>query len=233
MPYAHYCLEAAPAVLRKGDFVSESLFVAAGLEGWDVSEPGEYLIQAALHLPGEDVISAPLSLRVASPESAKEESLAQDYFSDDVGRVLAFDGSQHLRKGNDTLRELVDTFGNHPAACHAQVALAVPLTRRYQLLADDCSKFTRTEPKLDDARKVVASALLSKDSEAAETLGHVDYGYYVDHLASAFDALGDEDTAKQLRGAKGSVAKKRAKLDADLDQVLGLSAAVAAVEAAE
>jgi hypothetical protein len=203
VPYAHYCLQPTPTRLAPGEALRESLFVSAGINGWDVSEPGEYLIQAALHLPGGDVVSSPLRLRIANPETGDQEELAQDLFTEDVGRVLALDGSQRLSQANSALRELTERFPQHPAAKHARIALAIPYTRDYKLLSEEGKKIVTRPAKPDEARKEIQSALLSDKSEAAKTLGRVDYRYYARDLAEAFAELGDDETAVKLRAASG------------------------------
>ena len=60
------------------------------------------------------VISNPLRLRVAPPRSYEEEFLAQDFFSESVGRILAFDGSRVLSSGNDTLQQVVEQLNDRP-----------------------------------------------------------------------------------------------------------------------
>ena len=134
-PFATYCYNPTKKVLDVNDSIYESLFVAAGLNGWDIAEPGNYSIEVALHLEEEDIVSAPFHLRVAPPKGYDEEYHAQDFFSDDVGRILAFDGTKFLTRGNDVLQETVDRFANRAVAVHAQIALGSPMTRDYKLLS--------------------------------------------------------------------------------------------------
>lgn len=64
----------------------------------------------------------------------QKEKLAQDVFNDDVGCILAFRGSQILRSGNDTLQELTERFPQDNAVLHAQVALAVPKSKKLKTM---------------------------------------------------------------------------------------------------
>ena len=68
-----------------------------------LDEPGRYTVQLALRVGSEDVVSNAFSLRVAPAIGYDEEYLAQDVFTDEVGRLLAFDGSQYFDGGNNTL----------------------------------------------------------------------------------------------------------------------------------
>jgi len=210
-PYARYCRNAALRLLQPGQSICRSLFAAAGRNGWDLAEPGRYEVRVALHLGAEDILSNPLCIRIATPRSFEEEALAQDFFSDDVGRVLAFDGSRHLDSANDTLHEVVERFAGNPAACHARVALAHPLARDYKQLhlgeGQQCmmsageagGRIAVTAACPDAARATFDAALMAQPDQAAETLGHVDYEHYVDGFARWLSEQGDAAAAAACR----------------------------------
>jgi hypothetical protein len=89
VPYATRCVKPGRRVLEAGASIYAPRFAAAGRNGWDLAEPGDYAVQLGLRVDGDDVVSNELRLRVTPPRSREEEFLAQDFFSDDVGRVLA------------------------------------------------------------------------------------------------------------------------------------------------
>ncbi len=204
VPFSRECWEPQNSVLNAGRSKYDSLFVGAGQNGWDLAEPGRYTLQMGFEVNGEYVVSLPMALKIVAPQSHEEERLAQDYFSDDVGRILNFDGSQFLTSGNDTLRNLVDRFGDHPAALHAGVALGNPLAKNYKLLALDAvadaaqppsKKITLCKAKEEDAKSGLTKALLENPQAAAETLGHVDFKYYVDLFSEWLLQQGDDEGA--------------------------------------
>jgi hypothetical protein len=194
-PYARTCRRPSPRVLEPGQSICESLFAAAGRNGWDLAEPGMYDVQVALHRDDGDVVSDRLRLRIATPRDFPEESLAQDLFSDDVGRILAFDGSRELEAGNDALKEIVHRLPERRIAIHARLALANPTSRSYRRLvlddgaspmasaADVGGRIKAIAAQPDAARTSLAAALLKDPRQAAETLGHIDYKYYVDRFS--------------------------------------------------
>ena len=94
LPYAQYCHKTRRVVVEPGASRYEGLFVGAGRNGWDIAEPGIYTAQIALRIAGEDFVSNQLRIKVTPPRSYDEEYLAQDFLSQDVGRVLAFNGSR-------------------------------------------------------------------------------------------------------------------------------------------
>ena len=233
VPYARYCRKATQCTLEPGQSIYQSLFAAAGRNGWDLAEPGRYDVQVALHLREEDVVSNRLSLRIATPRSFEEENLAQDFFSDAVGRILAFDGSRHLESGNETLQEVVQRFGDRAAAWHARLALAHPLARTYKQLtldagpqrmtsaADAGGRITLGAARVDAARESLGAALTEYPDQAAETLGHVDYKHYVDRFAQWLSDHGDATAAAACQARLHDTLANRDVADHVLEEIAG------------
>ncbi len=212
MPYAQYCYLHRNRVLMPNESAYESLFVSSGRGGWKIDEPGYYTVQMALHFDNEDVVSNALSLRVAPPRSYDEEFLAQDLFTDDVGRILAFDGSQYFSAGNNTLREITEKLSDRRVAVHARVALAIPLMHEYKqlVLRSDWQKDLRpaaevggkikvSRPEIDEARKELSIALINQAETAAVTLGHIDTKYYTDQFSKCLADNGETKEAAEAQ----------------------------------
>ncbi|MBI4300511.1 MAG: hypothetical protein HY677_05185 [Chloroflexi bacterium] len=231
VPFAQYCLLPAVRALMPGESLYDSLFVSAGRNGWDLAEPGYYTVQVALHLADQDIVSLPLTLRVAPPRQYDEEFLAQDFFSDDVGRILTFDGSRFLSGGNDTLREVADRLSDRRVAIHARVALGNPLARDYKLLdlgagSRDLTsayavggKIAVAKANEDEAHKDLRSALIEKKDVGVESLGHIDYKYYVDRFSDWLAERGSTQEAVQAQEDLYQVLAARKVLDRVLQQV--------------
>jgi hypothetical protein len=212
IPFARYCARPAAKVLAPGESIYDSAYLSAGLNGVDLAEPGQYVLQAALHL-GEQgtAVSRPLTLRIATPSSFDEERLAQDFFSDEVSRVLAFDGTRVLESANDTLREVVAQLPDSKAARHARVALGAVLLKPGRVLAlpghspelrsaaGSDGKLKVEPAKPTEARKELKAALIKDADVGAETLGHIDYKIYADRLTDALDEEGDRKEAAQVQ----------------------------------
>lgn len=221
-PFAQYCYNSDKMVLKSGKSLYGSLNIATGIGGWHIAEPGIYTLQVALHLEDEDVVSNELRVRVAPPRNYDEEFVAQDFFSEDVGRVLTFNGSRHLEKANDVLRQVTEQFSERRVALSAQLALGNPLTKKYKLLdfvesgaaaadgseSDKRLRVMKAYP--DEARTTLSEALLKKPAAAADTLGHIEYKQmveqYCDFLADEGDA---EAAASGLETAKETLAKRK------------------------
>lgn len=212
IPYARMCLEPRAEVLDAGAAAYESLPLFAGLNGWDVAEPGAYDIQVAAEVDGVIVFSDPLHLRIAAPRSFEEESLAADFFTEEVGRTLAFSGTAALARANDTLRETVDRLPSSRAAIHAAVALAQPLARDFKSMtipetdvaltsvAEADGKVTTRSAEPEQAVELLAQAVGGdQGSQAAETLGHVRYRRQIEGVTEALAQTGEGAAAKSLQ----------------------------------
>jgi hypothetical protein len=212
-PHATMCWHSRRRVLEPGDSIYASLYLSAGRDGFYVAEPGRYVVQAALHLEQEDIVSNVLSLRVLPPRGYEEEVFGQDLFVADVGRAFAFDGTRALEGANATLQEAVDRFTNHPVATHARVALALPQATTFKELregdGDARLQFHGLEPDLDEARGLLHDALSDRPAEAARTLGHIDFAEYGGRYARALAEGGDEIAAQAERESVVAGLKKR------------------------
>jgi hypothetical protein len=224
LPYAQYCWKSETRVLMPGESTYESLFVSVGKTGWEIAEPGYYTVQVALHLETteEDIVSNPLRLRIAPPRGYEEEFLAQDFFSEDVGRILTFDGSRILTQGNNILREVAAKLSNRKVAYHAQVALASAMAKEYKILDLDNPK----EPKikvlpahLPEASQEFSQALIQHPQTSAETLGHIDYKHYVDQFSETLAKAGESDKAANIQDQLFHTLAERNVLDRVLNAI--------------
>jgi hypothetical protein len=177
--YTQRCWQEKQIVLEPDKEIADSLFVSVGRNGWDVSEPGYYSIYVTLHMEDEDIVSSPAVFRVRPPRGYEEELIAQDYFSDVVGRVLTFDGTEVLESANETLRDVVERIPDSNAAVHARIALAAPKAINSKRVEIDAAGMSmRTAPaETSEARKLLS--VLSEKRKAIATLGQIDYEYYV------------------------------------------------------
>lgn len=220
-PFAHHCREPRGRVLQPGDSLTESLFVAVGEGGWHIDEPGNYTLQVALEANGQELMSNPLRIRVAPPRSFEEQHLAQDVFTEDAGRVMAFDGSMVLESGIDAWRRVMEQLPKSRAAIHAAITLATPRSRRFRTLDWKAARAGQEEAKCfrfakvdhDGARKLLDKAL-GDTRLAVETLGGVDFLYYAGHYSDWLEKEGDKADARKM----GDACKKAADLRAARDK---------------
>ncbi len=198
IPFARYDRHSPKKILTPHESLYESLFVSAGINGWDLKDPGDYYLQAALRYDGEDFLSNKLKISVLPPQSSEEERVAQDFFSDEVevGRVLYFKGSYFLTKANAVLQEVVQRLKNKKVALHASVALGSALSRNCkQLVVEDQKQGPRFSIKIkqampEEAKKLLVPALIDSPTVAAESLGHINYKRYVDRFVAWLDREG-------------------------------------------
>jgi hypothetical protein len=159
--------------------------------------------------------------------------VAQDFFSDEVGRILTFDGSRYFTSGNDTLREVSDRFSKRKVAYHARVALANAEAIQYKQLTlpegeheltsvmKAGGQFKVIRPKVEDAKKEFAAALTDSPDKAAESLGHIDFKYYADRFSAWLADQGDKAAAAQVQDVLFDTLTKRKVLERVLNEIAG------------
>jgi len=216
VPFRQKCMAPAVEALMPGDSIYGTVLASAGLNGWDVAEPGTYMIQAAAHVEGEEVISAPFTLRVAPPLSREEEYAAGDLFTQETARVLVFNGTRFLSGGNDVLQEIVERFPERRIALHARVALGSPLTVDYKRVipADGARGLDLdvTPAKPDEAAGLIEPALVEQAETAAESMGHIRYQTVARRLAERLADKGAEaEATRTLDAAIGTLGERTVK----------------------
>lgn len=210
-PYTRYCSFGGAQLLQPGESITASLFASAGLDGWHLAEPGSYTLHACLRIPGGHLLAEPLTLRVASPRSREEDYVAQNFFTDEVGRAFAFGGTHVMTSAIAALQEAADRLKDRAVSRHALLTLALPLMRDSKVLrlpegeapmssvAADGGRITMVEAKPDEARRMLHEALLSDTEMAVETFGYSLYPRHVEMYADWLEQCGDKDAAGKAR----------------------------------
>lgn len=230
-PFARYCNQSNPIALDPGQSHYQAIPVFAGQNGWDLAEPGQYLVQVMMNLGGAIVISNIAMLRIANPPDVAQESLATDYFTEDVGRVLLFEGTKVLEKANETLEAVADRAPNSRAAVHANYALAKPLTHAYKTLSIEKEhvtpisaetaegKFVTGRTQADRALEGLQNALLEEPQQAAETMGHIEYKKRMDAMSAFLVDEGDPSSAAEAQDTLHDVLSARGVLRSVLEDI--------------
>jgi hypothetical protein len=176
-PFAQYCYWPTPRVLEPGESLRTTCFVSAGVDGWYLSEPGAYTLQAVLATDAGVVASSRTRLRIAPSRTMDEEQVAQELFTTDVGRAFAFGTSHGLGKPVDTLREVLERLPQRAVARHAALALAEPWKEERRVLktGGDVRGFDRIAPRPEEARELMTRALLDRPDQAERCFGQRRY----------------------------------------------------------
>lgn len=210
LPFAHYCRDHSMSAIDHGQSVYDSVLLSVGKNGWDISEPGNYTVQAIMTIEDEIVISNALKLRVEMPLTKEEEICAQDLFEKEVGQVLTYGGSRFLSTANNALAQVVERVPDSSAARQAKIVLAMPGIRKYKSLeistsaSDLYTALQNEEAKIcvkdpdSSASKTLGAMLVEEGDAAAETMGHIVFKRYVDTY-SHFLAQDDENLATEAQ----------------------------------
>jgi hypothetical protein len=210
-PYLRYCLRPEPVLLQPHESLYEQVVLSSGLGGWYISEPGAYRVYAALQAtidgaaPSTDgafagqMLAAPITVRVKRPASREQERLADDVFTDTVGRVLALGGSRVLDDANDVLREVTERIpdaavAKHSAACLA-TATAVP--GKVLMTQNGTASIEARGTDAEAGGQLIEHAY-GDLGVAANTFGHIRLTHDVTRCAIGLDGLGRRDSATEL-----------------------------------
>lgn len=217
-PLITRCLETRTELLKPGESLYGAHLLSVSPQGWLIHEPGFYKVQATIDTGEGLAISNVLRLWVSPSSASEENGLAADYFTEDVGRVLAFGGAPALSSATSTLQSLVARCPSNPAAVHATIALSAPLLRDYKLLEIDATRaiFAIRSRAADVTAAVRAqtATLVDSPDRAAETLGHIDYFGTIERLVDGLASAGDPRAAAKVMQSSVGTMKKRAILPA-------------------
>ena len=193
LPFAQYCYDKEMILLNPDKSLYETMLLSAGKNGWDISEPGNYTVQAMLTLGEEVIVSNALPIRISAARTHDEEVCAQDVFSKEVGQLLTFGGSQYLTRANETLEEVIIRIPNKQAARQAKIARALPKLRNFKSInitgdavtmhAAIANKQVKISESKADHRAVMESlnqVLIEEADYTAQTLGHINYKRQMD-----------------------------------------------------
>jgi len=225
-PYASYARDADADVIRPGEARYAPLSISTGLNGADLAEPGNYVVQVALDVGGAMVVSQPLSLRVGVPRSWEQEDLAGDFFTDDVNRAMALGGTQVMTGANRVLENVADRFPTSRVALHARAALATPRLRDFKYLEFADGRAAAGTPEVAVERSAIGAAapllvesLVAAGDEAADSFGHIELHERVDQLSAALDDAGDAEQAAACQDALRETLGGRGVLPSVLEKI--------------
>lgn len=210
-PYTRHCYFEGEKILAPGETLTKSLFASAGLDGWYIGEPGAYTVHAQLQGTHGEIYASPLTLRVATPQSWEEDYFAQNFFSDEVGRALAFGGTNVMANAVATLTEATDRLKGKAVAQHAKLALALPMMKSRKILrlpegqtrmssvSADGGKIDYTAAREDEARRMLEEILLADSRLARNTFGDLWYQKQVHQYIHWLEEAGDKKTAAKAQ----------------------------------
>lgn len=221
-PFAHKCHKPGVGLLAGGDSLYASLPLFAGTSGWLFDEPGKYEVKVMMEHENLMVTSQDLAVFVMPPRSYEEQVLAQDFFSDEVARTLAFGGSHVLVGANDVLHTLQAKHAECKASIYAAAALAQPQLITSQLLDLDKNErlvFRKQKADVKSGLQLTKKRLLTHSADVAETLGHIPFHRTLAQMARNLKEEGDIAAAEEVRKTLESTLSKRKVADKVLQQI--------------
>lgn len=225
-PYAVECF--APTedhTLNAGKSLYGEVYLSSASNGWLISEPGQYEVVIGVNSicqcesSQRDNLATGRMVLYVRPPAAHErmdyEQVAQDYFSEEVGRVLSFGGSRLLEKANNYLKGLSERLPECQASIHAQLALHMPDTRAYKLVScrDKGLDLKVLDSRIEEVESSLKQLLVNDGARAAQTLGHLEFKSISDRYTRALERVEEGGKAASMQKNVLTVLKKcKAKL---------------------
>ncbi|MEO1063706.1 MAG: hypothetical protein AAFZ07_20000 [Actinomycetota bacterium] len=206
-PEAHVLVD--PQRGEKGlDRLSAELLVGVGADGLYFDEPGTYVVRAVYHGPGGMTVpSAAHRFRVAAPRTRRDETLAGNLFSRDVGLALYLGGSAspHLETAMGHLRDASEELASSAAGAQISACIAPTFTRPRFRVEDGA--LVRTRPAEPDTALELMDRALSADQKRGDALTPITQHYLSRQRAETMAGAGKKTEAKRaLRSLKKSLA---------------------------
>jgi len=177
---------------------SQSVMLSFGAEGFYFDQPGEYQVRAIYQGPGDLLIPSDAHrLRIGHPFSPDEEHIAQDYFTHETGMALYLRGSASpfLRKGMDTLQEIVERYPKTPKGAQVSLVLAQHMAQPFFRIEDE----TLTKVQEADPLKALeyTDKAMAQQRRDASTFSNIGYSALRRTRASLLASVGQVDEAKR------------------------------------
>lgn len=162
-PLLHHCRGDEMLALRAGDPpVRDHAFIHYGKHGFAFDRPGRYLVRARYAPPdGPIVLSSVASIHVRPPMSPADRHVAELIAGDgQVGTLMSLMGSdaRTLRRGNSTLKEIIDRYPTHPVADVARLVRAANLARGFKRLDRD-GRVQARPPRVEEAAALIVDVV--------------------------------------------------------------------------
>ena len=189
------CGEARRTELPAGGKLYESVFVAYGADGFYFEEPGEYQIWAVYGASGQRIRSNVLRVRVAFPQGQEDEEMALWTFGRDQGHVLYMQGAEHLRGGNDQLREVTERFPKTKLARYIHYCFGYNQAREFKDVVQDRIRRPKPEEAIQELEKARA---FSPRWDRYSSLDNITHGRAVDLLSDLYRKTDQPKQAKSV-----------------------------------
>jgi len=207
-PIIDHCMGRAETQIGPGEAIEDSAYIGYGHDGFYFDQAGIYQIRAIYPaLDGSQVASNILSLRVRHPVTAAEEELAELFFGEAQGMLLALLGSdaESLAGGVKAFEEVLAKHGKHPMANYARLVLGVNAAREFKTITPETeTRLAVRRPKAEESAQLLSAAIQSG------LLDPITQTMAMTRLADCQASLGDDKAAAETRDKLARQAARKA-----------------------
>ncbi len=185
--------DAGPESLAPGEEVAQVVPLFYGGRGWTFTETGDYRLRAFYrHLASQErgtIASSPLTITIGEGDGAGRLLLDEDAGSGEAGKLLLWQGGDHLTQGIALLQRVIEEYPGSPVAEYARFSLGKRLSKPFknyavgqvrpadpqaalamleQVRADQLPTYLQIQKDIAQARSYIG---MDRSREAAEVLG--------------------------------------------------------------
>jgi hypothetical protein len=193
-PLFKLCGEARTKELPPGEKLYESVFIAYGASGFYFEEPGEYQIWAVYGAGGLRLRSNALRIRVAYPATPEHEDMALWTFGREQGHVLYMRGAEHLKSGNDQLREVTEKYPSTRLSRYIHLCFGNSKAREFKDVVSGQVRPRQLQAAAEELE--TASKFLGRTKKSA--LDNITHGRAVDLLYDVYREMDEPDEAEKV-----------------------------------
>ena len=194
-PLFRLCGEVRRTELPPGGKLYESIFIAYGAGGFYFAEPGEYQMWAVYGASGLRIRSNVLRVRMAFPQGQDDEEMALWTFGRDQGHVLSMRGAEHLRGGNDQLREVTDRFPETRLSRYIHYCFGYNQAREFKDVVQGKIRQPQPEEAIQELEKARA---FSPRWDRHSSLDNITHGRAVDLLSDLYRKTNQPKQARSV-----------------------------------
>jgi hypothetical protein len=197
-PMMQHCVDPGRTTLNdEQPAIYESAFIGFGDDGLYFDAPGLYQLRAVYLAPdGSRVVSNIFSVRVRSPVTRDDDSVAELLLGTEQGALFYLMGSdsEYLRNGNDAIETVLDAHGKHPLAVYARLLTGVNATREFKRITPD-NKVVARAPDMDTA--IVNLSAVVDASIQGKGVDNISLNFAMRTLADAQEVSEGPDAAAE------------------------------------
>ena len=208
-PPLEHCVEVETTIIDIDNPIYESAYIGYGKDGIYFDQPGSYKLRATYYaLDGSQVVSNILNLKVQTPVSRADQSVADLLMGDEQGMLFYLLGSdaESLERGNKALDEVLNKYADHPLAFYAKLVKGWNAAREFKTITQD-NQLEIRKPRYREGTKLLSAVVDA--TEIGKGVDNITLNMTMRYLAKTQKESGDKNAAKATMNRMVDIFRKK------------------------